>query len=181
MVSMPNRGRTPPTSHETLGVPVIRRRILTGFALVITLITSMAITAQPASAASYAMGVYVPVDKGDKIEGWADTNIDCEGTLGCFTYVKMEYLPDNPARPYWLDHAAWEYSGGGWAKQGWNQVTSPYRGCGSYRMVVNSYNDLLGDPTIGVNVGVFELNLGGGIKRYVKSSLSDSVRMCHLA
>jgi hypothetical protein len=137
--------------------------------------------ASPASAASYAKGVYEPIDKGDHIEGWADVNTDCEGTFGCYTYVKMEFRSDNPARPPWLNAGAWEFAGGNWAQPGWNKVTTKYRGCGDYRMVVDSYNDATGDAVLGISLGPVELNLGGGVQRYHKSSASRIVRVCQLA
>lgn len=167
------------SNTQPLGVTV--RRIISSLALLFATLFGVAAIAQPASAASYSKGVYAPIDKGDQIEGWADVNTNCEGTFGCYTYVKIEYLPDNLARPYWLDNAAWEYAGGGWANDGWNKVVTDYRGCGQYRMTVNAYNDAIGDAVLGVHLGVVDLNLGGGIKRYVVSTKSEVVRICHFA
>jgi hypothetical protein len=93
----------------------------------------------------------------------------------------MEYLPDNPARPFWFDNAAWEYANGGWANPGWNKVVTDYRGCGQYRMTVNAYNDAIGDAVLGVHLGIVDLNLGSGVKRYVMSTKSETIRICHFA
>ena len=137
--------------------------------------------ASTATAASYAKGVYAPHDRGDFVEGWADVNTDCEGTFGCSAFVQLEFRLDNPARPYWMDHAAWEFGAGKQADGGWNKLTVPYKGCGAYRMVVFTSNEAPGEAVFGINLGPASVNIGGGVKQYNKVTRSGDKRICHLA
>lgn len=127
----------------------------------------------PANAASYAKGVYAPYQSGGSIEGWADVNTNCEDTYGCWTYVKMERLTTG------LVVNNWEYKGGYWASPGWNRVGVPIQwGCAYWRMMVESYNDSPSNSVLGINLGIVQINLGGGVKRYYKAYDSSSVRIC---
>lgn len=153
-------------------------------ALAIAAITAVAlvlVSPTSASAASYARSVGTPHYEGGKLVAEADVNTSCEGTFGCYTYVKIERKPDpQPGVPAWLTQ--WEDAAGHWANDGKNKVVvdSP-TGCATYRTVVDSYNDAPGDAALGVLLGPVELNLGGGVKRYHKATRSQEVHICALA
>lgn len=155
----------------------MRSRMLMA-ALVATVAAMMAALfgAAPAVAAAYAKGVYAPSAVGGLVEGWADINTDCEGTFGCYTYIKIEYLEGNGLHPVWYD--GWSEIAGRWANAGWNGITVPYQGCGNYRVTVDTYNDAPSEGVVGVSLGGVEVGLGGGVHRYHMTSTSSSSRIC---
>jgi len=151
----------------------------------------------PASAASYPKGVYTPEVSGDQIVGKANMSTDCEGTLGCYTYVKLQYKAElaNWTQAIPAVNAAndWQDAGGHWANDGWNTVVydpsglhNPYgaTGCGELRMTALSYNDMVAGPPVNVGLSVgtsnvtVEFGLGDGIRRFETKSVSDSIRVC---
>lgn len=152
----------------------------------------------PASAASYPKGVYAPEVAGDQIVGKANMSTNCEGTLGCYTYVKLQYKAEladwAQAIPAVNTANDWQDAGGHWANDGWNTVVydpgtlrNPYgaaTGCGELRMVALSYNDMVAGPPVNVGISVgsgpvtAEIGLGDGIRRFETKSVSDSIRVC---
>lgn len=157
------------------------KRLVAG--MMLALLTLIGV-AMPASAAAYTKGVYEPkLSNGETIEGWADVNINCDGTLGCWTYVKMEFKPDDSITlPPWLNK--WQFVDGRWAKDGWNKIeTGAFKkGCGQYRMVVDTYNDMTGAPVATLNIkDAVTVPLGDGLKRYQITSTSKAVRLCAMA
>lgn len=153
------------------------KRGLAGLALTLAALFGATAIAQPANAASYTKGVYAPyINGGGNVEAWANVNATCEDTWGCWTYVKIERLSTAP-----LVIKPWDYQGGQWASNGWNHVVVRYNGCSYYRMVVESYNDAASNSVAGINLGVVQASLGGGVKRYKKTEYSSSVRLCRYA
>jgi hypothetical protein len=143
---------------------------------------------QPAEAASWTNTVEAPHDSDGVVEGVTDVRTDCEGTFGCWTYAKVEFLPDaQPGTPSWLKQ--WGFDGGGFiGGDGRHTVRGDYKGCGLYRVVSENYNDI---PDNGINIGVgaggkgvdvsISKDFGGGLKRIKATTTSDSTRICELA
>ena len=130
----------------------------------------------PASAAAYSKGVYTPYAVGGGvIEAWANVSTDCDGTLGCWTYIKIER---QTLAGWWVEHT------GGWASDGWNRVAAPALECGNYRLVVESYNDAPGEGMLsfGVEYSKVHANVGTGstITRYKRSAYSRQEKVCPL-
>ena len=153
--------------------------------------------AAPASAASYAQGVYKPEMSGDQLVGKANMHTDCGDTLGCYTYVKLQYKADlaDWAQAIPAVNAAndWQDAGGHWANDGWNTVVynpstlhNPYggTGCGELRMTALSYNDMVAGPPVNVGVSIStgpvttEVGLGDNIRRFETRNSSESIRVC---
>ncbi|QQR52499.1 hypothetical protein IPG36_08245 [bacterium] len=71
----------------------------------------------------------------------ADVQLNYDGTFGSWVFVKIESWNADPAAVW---YKSWRYLGGYWAKDGWNQVTVPLQpGVNNYRLVADSYNDVL--------------------------------------
>lgn len=143
--------------------------------------------ASPASAAVWTKAAYAPKNTDSGIEGWADISHKCDDTMGCWSYIKIQYKPDPSPLPLpaWLNSPDWRDVDGHWANQdGWNSVSVSDQGCGSYRTVVDTYNDLptgssgisLGIPLGKVEVGVSSNH--GSIDRYHATSTSDAAHIC---
>ncbi len=148
----------------------------------IAMLAGHAVVATPASAVSFAKGVYQPHKLGacDQVTAWADVQLNYDGTFGSWVFVKIESWNADPAVPVW--YKSWRYLGGYWAKDGWNQVTVPLQpGVNNYRLVADSYNDVLqgGNIDVGLSKGAVSgtVNLGDGVKRYHTSSTATSAAL----
>ncbi len=131
-----------------------------------------------ASAAAYTKSIYEPKVNGASVEAWADVNTDCEGTFGCWTYVKLERLDNSPYM--WLH--GWSFKTGQWASPGWNRVEVPLdgAGCTSWRIVVDTYNDGPSNDSVSFERYGVGVELGGGVKRFHKSE-SRTAEICSYA
>jgi hypothetical protein len=126
----------------------------------------------PAHAAAYPKNVYSPeiVPPTWNIRGWADLNLDCSGTYGCWNYMKIE-------RSRWYGP---EFMSGGWVGGGWQSATATLQsGCWDYRTTAESYNDVAGSYGSGVNIGPVGVSANGTtIYRFKTSWSSGWKRWC---
>ncbi|GAB3347424.1 hypothetical protein [Modestobacter lapidis] len=126
-----------------------RRRFMCGLAVPMTFL-GVAVAASPANAMAYTKNVYAPSNVSGSAEGWADISQDCSGTLGCYSYGKIE-------RWGWFGNS---WIGGGWLTgSGWHKIVADLpEGCGYYRTTVDSYNYASGPIEGQINLGP----IGGG-------------------
>ena len=170
-------------------------RALSRVAVVGTLLSGVAAVeaahTTPAEAAAYTKSIYTPHynSQDNGIEAWANVNTACDGTLGCWAYEKVEFQPDSTVSVPWINGSSWSYLGGHWANNnGWNEVTVPYQGCGTYRVVVDTYNDEPGGASFNASIGVSsgpvsaEINkdFGSDVTRYQVTALAAG-HICNLA
>ncbi len=163
--SSPQKGR---------GVPDLARllsgKALSALSAVLVIAVLMTSLAARADAVAYTKNVYPPNRiGGTTIEGWADLSLDCQGTLGCWNYIKIErrqspydptllelhlgLQPGDPALLVQPVDPPVEYVAGGWAKDGWNAISAELSlGCWEYRTHVDSYNRYPGPYGLEVNV-----------------------------
>lgn len=154
----------------------MRGRRVVGVALLGVAISTGAGVANPgtADAAAYTKNVYAPVQlSGEQMEAWADVSRDCDGTLGCRNYMKIE----RQVMGEWIiDEVA-----GQWAQDdGWNRLAAELTpGCHHYRTTVFSYNDVVGGYGEGVNIGTVGASQNGEkISRYEVDWSSGWTMLC---
>lgn len=186
-----------PVANHEITVPAHKRNLRTraaklaaGVMAGATVIfgVSEAVAPAPAEAAAWAKSVSSPESTGDSVEGRAVVNLDdrCEGTLGCWSYIKVIAKPDRPEVPNWVEE--WKYLDGHWAQDGDNQVSTPLLpGCNYYQTVVDSYNDMYGQQgSIGAGLGVKGAEVSiektiNGVERQHARVGSDIIRFCMTA
>lgn len=173
------------------------KRLLALVLAVMAALAALFVSSSSANAASYPKGVYTPEASDDQIVGKANMSTNCEGTLGCYTYVKLQYKADladwAQAVPAISAGNDWQDAGGHWANDGWNTVVydpsnlrNPFgaTGCGELRMVALSYNDMVAGPPVNVSLSVgvghvsAEFGLGDSIRRFETKAVSDPIRVC---
>lgn len=128
--------------------------------------------AVPAEAAAFSYGVYTPnkISAWD-MDAWANVSRDCSGTYGCYNYMKIE------KREWW----GWSHYAGHWAgAHGWNSIRANINGgCSTYRLTVDSFNDVASTYGGGVNVGVVGFTSNGTkIHRFKTTWSSGSRQIC---
>lgn len=161
-----------PTSTTTAKKPSRIVKALTGVGMAVALASGGLAAAAPAEAAAFSYGVYAP----NKIsawtmDAWANVSRDCSGTYGCYNYMKIE------KREWW----GWSHYAGQWAgAHGWNSIRANINGgCATYRLTVDSYNDVAGGYGGGVNVGHVGFSANGTkIYRYKTSWSGASRQIC---
>lgn len=114
-----------------------------------------------------------------QIEAWADFHRDdaCEGTFGCWTYLKIEMIPGDDSL---LPVKSWQFMEGDWADDGWAQVTTHLRpGCNRYRAVAEAYNRAPGG-SVGVTVGPLSAE-HGNVQDYGTTEYGPETEYCLVA
>lgn len=156
---------------------MVRRRISSGIlAFLVMMAASMVAINYPASAAPSAMAVHAPIGKNSYVEGWGNVMSDCTSNNGCYAFVKLQHLPDDPRHASVANPDKWPNAASYWAVTGWNKITAPYRGCGTYRMTISIYNTVTSDS----GADVVYANLGSGAKQYHLTSSFNDAHICRL-
>lgn len=147
-------------------------KALTGLGMAVALGAGSMVVAAPAEAAAFSYGVYAPAKiNNTTMEAWANLSRDCSGTVGCFNYIKIE------KKVWW----GWAHHTGGWANShGWNSIRATIDGgCGTYRLKVDSYNDIVGSHGSGTNIGsVGTSSNGTKISRFKTEWNGASTHIC---
>ena len=147
-------------------------KFFSGAAVAVALASGGLVAAAPAEAAAFSYGVYAPKKISQwTMDSWANLSRDCSGTYGCYNYMKIE------KKEWW----GWSHYAGQWAgAHGWNSLRANINGgCATYRLTVDSYNDVAGSYGGGVNVGVVGIS-GNGTKiyRYKTTWSSGTSQIC---
>lgn len=131
-------------------------------------------------AAAWTKWTKPPEVKDLAIVGEAEVSIDCEGTFGCHAYIKLEFRPEG-GKP-------WRHVEGRWVtEQGRNKIyLDPGAwGCGDYRLVVDTYNDVLmsdGETSVSSSSGKVSVSTvtesGSTFKRIHVETTSPAVYIC---
>jgi hypothetical protein len=166
------------TPHKQQGskFPLLGKAAIAAATAMTLLGVHEAVAPDTARAAAYADSVSAPHYEGSTVSGSANINTNCDGTVGCWSYVKVEFRPDSPGVPSWLEK--WRYLDGNWAVNGQNNITVPTQeGCGEYRTVVDSYNDFYGEQgSISIGLPGTQISLemvGHGVDRlHLRSAAS---------
>ena len=151
----------------------MKTRFATTAKLVATLVVagllSLALAA-PASASARSKGTYMPEQHGNTLTAWANLELDCSNTLGCWNYIKIQQLR-------WF---GWQTIAGQWANNnGWNSISTEIPGCGTYRTQVRSYNDIVvADSDSAEAGGVGASQTRSKIQRFETHWESDPIWYC---
>lgn len=170
--TMQHHGSSSTPAATTAKKPSRFIKALAGIGMAAALASGGLAAAAPAEAAAFSYGVYTPNKINQwTMDAWANVSRDCSGTYGCYNYMKIE------KREWW----GWSHYAGQWAgANGWNSIRANINGgCATYRLTVDSYNDVAGGYGGGANIGpVGSSSNGTKIYRYKTSWSSGTRQIC---